>query len=161
MSLLIRPEPFTREVDRLFDRLFDAPASGQRWMPAMDLIEVEDQYLLKADLPGMSEEHVSIEVDHGVLTVSGERRAEHEQREKGWHRIERSFGQFQRQLTLPDGIDADAVSAEFDRGVLTVRIPKPERVKPRRIEIGHAGNGDGRRAVGGNSEAVEGTAEEK
>ena len=154
MTLLIRPEPFTREVDRLFDRLFDAPAAGQRWAPAMDLIEVEDHYLLKADLPGMSEDDVSIEVDQGVLTVAGERRAEHEQREKGWHRIERSFGQFQRQLTLPDGIDADAVSAEFDRGVLTVRIPKPERVKPRRISIGHGASGNGQRAV-------EGTAEEK
>jgi len=155
MSLLIRPEPFTREVDRLFDRLFDPPASGQRWMPAMDLIEVEDHYLLKADLPGMAEENVSIEVDQGVLTVSGERTAEHEQREKGWHRIERSFGQFQRQLTLPDGIDPDAVTAEFDRGVLTVRIPKPERVKPRRISIGASTNGSS------GQKAVEGTAQEK
>ena len=161
MSLLIRPEPFTREVDRLFDRLFDAPAAGQRWMPAMDLIEVEDHYLLKADLPGLSEEDVSIEVDQGVLTVAGERKAEHEQREKGWHRIERSFGSFQRQLTLPEGVDPDAVSADFDRGVLTVRIPKPERVKPRRITIGHGANGNGQTAMNGGSEAVEGTAEEK
>ena len=152
MSLLIRPEPFTREVDRLFSGLFDAPAA-QRWVPAMDLTEAEDHYVLKADLPGLSEEDVSIEVDQGVLTVAGERRAEHEQREKGWHRIERSFGRFQRQLTLPEGVDPDTVSADFDRGVLTVRIPKPERVKPRRIAIGGT-NGNGR-------PAVEGTAEEK
>ena len=155
MTLLIRPEPFTREVDRLFDRLFDSSAAAQRWAPPMDLTEADDHYVLKADLPGMSEEEVSIEVDHGVLTLAGERRAEHERNEKGWHRIERSFGRFQRQLTLPDGVDADAVTAEFDKGVLAVRIPKPERVKPRRIAIGHSnGNGSGHRLM-------EGTAEEK
>ncbi len=151
MSLLIKPEPFSRDMDRLFDRLFDAPAGAQRWVPAMDLTEAEDHYLLKADLPGMTEEDISIEVEHGVLTVSGERQAEHERSEKGWHRIERSFGRFSRTLTLPEGLDADAVSAEFDRGVLSVRIPKPEQVKPRRISIG-----------GGNHKpTVEGTAEEK
>lgn len=153
MSLLIRPEPFTRDVDRLFDRLFDAGAASQRWAPAMDLTEAEDHYLLKADLPGLSEEDVSIEVENGVLTVSGERQAEHERNEKGWHRIERSFGRFSRTLTMPDGIDPDAVSAEFDRGVLSVRIPKPEQVKPRRIQIGTGSNGK--------PAAVEGTAEEK
>jgi HSP20 family protein len=151
MSLLIRPEPFTRDVDRLFDRLFDVGAASQRWAPAMDLTEAEDHYLLKADLPGLSEDDVSIEVENGVLTISGEREAEHERNEKGWHRIERSFGRFSRTLTLPEGLDPDGVTAEFDRGVLSVRIPKPEQVKPRRIEIG-SGNG---------KPAVEGTAEEK
>jgi len=155
MTLLVRPEPFTREVDRLFDRIFDGQGAAQRWAPPMDLTEAEDHYVLKADLPGMSEEDVSIEVDGGVLTLSGERKAEHVQREKGWHRIERSFGRFQRQLTLPDGVDAESVSAEFDRGVLSVRIPKPERVKPHRIAIGQ-GSSDG-----SSQPAVEGTAEEK
>ncbi len=83
--------------------------------------------------------------------MSGAR--EHEQHEKGWHRIERAFGSFQRQLTLPEGVDADAVTAEFDRGVLTVRVPKPERVKPRRIAIAGVNGAD--------KQAVEGTAEEK
>jgi len=159
MSLLIKPEPFSREFDRFFDRLFDAPAA-QRWSPAMDLTEAEDHFLLKADLPGMSEQDVTIEVDGGVLTVSGERHADHEQRERGWHRIERSFGRFQRQLTLPEGVDADAVSAEFDSGVLSVRIPKPERVQPRRIAI--AGSGKDSAAVGdGQQPAVEGSAAER
>ena len=151
MSLLIRPEPFSRDVDRLFDRLFDVQCGAQRWAPPMDLTEAEDHYVLKADLPGLSDEDVSIEVENGVLTVAGERKAEHERREKGWHRIERSFGRFQRQLTLPEGVDADAVTAEFDRGVLVVRIPKPEQVKPRRVSIG----------VGNGQPAVEGTAEER
>jgi HSP20 family protein len=152
MSLLLRPEPFSRDMDRLFDRLFDTPASAQRWAPAMDLTEAEDHYLLKADLPGLSEDDVSIEVENGVLTISGERKAEHEEDEKGWHRIERSYGSFSRTLTLPEGVDADAVTAEFDRGVLHVRIPKPEEVKPRRIEV---------KASNGKAPALEGTAEEK
>jgi HSP20 family protein len=161
MTLLIRPEPFTREVDRLLDRVFDTQAGPQRWAPPMDLTESEDHYLLRADLPGMSEDEVSIEVDNGVLTVAGERRAEHAEREKGWHRIERSFGRFQRQLTLPDGVDAEALTAEFDRGVLSVRIPKPQRVRPHRIAIGKAGSNGGPAAVEGASDDVEGTAEEK
>ena len=150
MSLLIKPEPFSREVDRLFDRLFDTPAGAQRWAPPMDLVEAEDHYVLKADLPGVSEEDVAIEVENGVLTLTGERKAEHERSERGFYRIERAFGRFQRQLTMPEGIDTDAVTAEFDKGVLSVRIPKPEKVKPRRIAIG-----------GGEQAAVEGTATEK
>jgi len=142
MSLVIKPQPLSTEFDRLFGRMFDAPVA-QRWVPAMDLTEAEDHYLLKADLPGLSEEDISIEVEHGQLTVSGEREAEHERSEEGWHRIERSFGKFSRTLTLPEGVDADAVTAEFDKGVLNVRIPKPEQVKPRRIEV-KAANGDGK-----------------
>ena len=150
MSLLIKPEPFSREVDRLFDRLFDTPSAAQRWAPAMDLVEAEDHYLLKADLPGVSQEDVAIEVENGVLTLSGERKAEHERSERGFYRIERAFGRFQRQLTLPEGIDPGAVTADFDKGVLSVRIPKPEKVKPQRIAIG-----------GTTQPAVEGTATEK
>jgi HSP20 family protein len=151
MSLLIKPEPFSREVDRLFDRLFDAPAQAQRWAPAMDLMEAEDHYVLKADLPGVSEEDVAIEVENGLLTISGERKSEHERSEKGFYRVERAFGRFQRQMTLPEGIDPDGVVADFDRGVLSVHIPKPEQVKPRRITIG----------AGKSQPAMEGTATEK
>jgi HSP20 family protein len=156
MALLMKPEPFTREVDRLFDAFFGAggESAGRRWVPPMDLVEAEDHFVLKADLPGLSEEDVSIEIQDGTLKISGERKAEHESREKGWYRIERSFGGFSRTLTLPDGVDAEAVSAEFDRGVLEVRIPKPEERKPRRVEI-KAG------AANGHPTAVEGTAEEK
>ena len=155
MNLLVKPEPFAQEFDRLFTRLFDQPVSSpQRWVPAMDLTEAEDHFILKADLPGLSDEDVSIEVQDDTLTISGERQAEHVQREKGWHRIERSFGRFSRALTLPDGVDPEGVTAEFDRGVLTVRIPKPEERQPRRISIG-VGRGNGQQP------AVEGSAEEK
>ncbi len=140
MALLMKPEPFSTEFTRLFNTLFDQDQS-QRWMPAMDLVEAEDHFLLRADLPGLGEDDVSIEVNDNALTVSGERRAEHDQRERGWYRLERQFGKFSRSLTLPEGIDADAVSAAFTNGVLEVRIPKPEQRKPRRISIKAANGG--------------------
>ena len=128
------------EMNRLFNTVFDTPSNGpgavmRRWMPAMDLVESGDHFVLRADLPGMGEDDVSIEFEDGTLTISGERKAEHEEQEEGFHRVERSFGAFSRSLTLPQGIDPDAVTAGFDRGVLEVRIPKPEQRKPRRIEI--------------------------
>lgn len=155
MTLLMKPEPFSAEMNRLFSTLFtDADERSQRWMPAMDLVEAEDHFVLKADLPGLTEEDVAIEIQDNALTISGERRAEHEQHERGWYRVERSFGRFSRSLTLPEGIDAEAVSASFDKGVLSVRIPKPEQRKPRRVEITPgAGNGS--------EPAVEGTASER
>jgi HSP20 family protein len=129
------------EMNRLFNTVFDSPSGSsgnvlRRWMPAMDLVESDDHFVLRADLPGMSEDDVSIEFEDGTLTISGERKSEHEEREGGFHRVERAFGAFSRSLTLPQGVDADAVTANFDRGVLEVRIPKPEQRKPRRITIG-------------------------
>ena len=138
MALLIKPEPFSSEVNRLFDNLFQHASTGtQRWAPAMDLVEAEDHFVLKADLPGLGDDDVTIEVQDGTLTLSGERKSEHETREKGWYRLERSFGRFSRSLTLPEGVDADKIEASFDKGVLEVRIPKPEERKPRRISIGN------------------------
>ena len=130
------------EMNRLFNTAFDPGSSGpalRRWVPAMDLVESGDEFVLRADLPGMSEEDIQIELEDGALTVSGERKAEHETHEEGFHRVERSFGAFSRSLTLPKGVDADAVSARFDRGVLEIHIPKPEQRKPRRISIANGG----------------------
>jgi HSP20 family protein len=132
----MKPQPFTRDVDRLFDAFFGADRDqSRRWVPPVDLVEAEDHFVLKADLPGLTEQDVSIEVQDGTLTISGERQAEHESNERGWYRIERSFGSFSRSLTLPDGVNADAITARFDNGVLEVSIPKPEERKPRRVEI--------------------------
>lgn len=139
------------EVNRLFDSFFGGSRSGEgparRWVPAMDLAETKDEFVLTADLPGMSEDDVSIEIKEGALTVSGERRESHEEKEKGYHRVERSFGSFSRSLTLPEGVEASDVAATFDRGVLEIHIPKPEERKPHRVEIG--------------SGTVEGTGSEK
>src|ERR671926_1022727 len=144
---LIRWEParevnsLQSEMNRLFNTFFgDAPAGEggnfRRWVPAMDLVETEDHFVLRADLPGLTEDDVKIEFDDGTLTVSGERKAEHESKNEGYYRVERAFGSFSRSLTLPQGIDPEAVTASFNNGVLEVRIPKPEQRKPRRIEIG-------------------------
>jgi HSP20 family protein len=118
-----------------------------RWAPAMDLVETEDAFVLKADLPGLSEDDISLELQDSVLTLSGERRFEHEVKRDGYHRIERGSGSFARSLTLPDGVDPDAIAASFDRGVLEIRIPKPEAKKPRRLQI----------AVGDSRPAIEGS----
>ena len=148
---LVRWEPvrelssLQNEMNRLFNAFFETPATGggggnggtmRRWLPAMDLVETDEHFVLRADLPGLTENDVNIELEDNVLTVSGERKTEQEDKREGFYRVERSFGQFRRSLTLPEGVDAEGISANFDKGVLEVRIPKPEERKPRRIEIG-------------------------
>ena len=154
---IVRWDP-VRELDSLqsdMNRLFDGFFSGRtangsargRWIPAMDLAETEGHLVLRADLPGLTEDDVDIEIKDGVLTVTGERKAEHEENSESYYRVERAFGSFSRSLSLPQGIDASAVSANFDRGVLEVRIPKPEERKATMVEIG--------------TDSVEGSGEEK
>jgi HSP20 family protein len=127
------------EINRLFNTLFDSPtpAAGvaRRWVPAMDLVENEHDFVLRADLPGIDQQDVKIELQDNVLTISGERKAEHEERKQGYYRLERSSGSFSRTLTLPDGVDPSAVTASFDKGVLEVHVPKPEARKPHKVEI--------------------------
>jgi HSP20 family protein len=145
---LVRWEPvreinsLQQEMNRLFSTFFDTPTSGngsaantRRWIPAMDLVETEDHYVLTADLPGLSESDINLEFEGDVLTLSGERKAEQTERKEGFYRLERSTGAFSRSLTLPEGVEPDAVTATFDKGVLEVRIPKPEQRKPRKVAI--------------------------
>jgi HSP20 family protein len=144
---LIRWEPVAElnsiqnEMNRLFNTFFEQPAPGRgnggarRWMPAMDLVETADHYVLRADLPGLSDEDVNVQLEDNMLTISGERKAEHESNQEGYYRLERAFGAFSRSLTLPDGVEPDGVQAHFDRGVLEIRIPKPAQKKPRQVQI--------------------------
>jgi HSP20 family protein len=162
---LIRWEPareinsLQQEMNRLFSSFFDTPPAGaggnggnpRRWIPAMDLVETDDHFVLRADLPGMSEGDVDLSLEDNVLTLSGERRSEHEQGGEGFYRLERATGAFSRSLTLPEGVDGDAISARFDNGVLEVRIPKPEQRKPRKLQI----------SVGDQPAAIEGRAAEQ
>ena len=157
---LIRWEPtrelasLQTEMNRLFGNFFE-PTTGsnggnrvfRRWSPAMDVVETDDHYVLRADLPGLSEGDVKIEVEDNVLTVSGERKSNHEETKQGYYRVERSYGHFSRTLTLPEGVDADSINATFDRGVLEVKVPKPEQRKPRKVEI----------SVGASQPAIEAT----
>jgi HSP20 family protein len=154
---LVRWEPMRElnalqgEMNRLFNSFFDEGTESRRWAPAVDLLEREDSLVLKADLPGLTDDDVQIELRDNVLTIAGERKAEHEDQQNGYYRVERSFGRFSRSLQLPEGVDADRISAQFTNGVLEVTIPKPEQRKPRRIEI----------AAESSNGTVEGTATEK
>jgi HSP20 family protein len=155
---LIRWEPvrelgtIQNEMNRLFNSFFDTPTPStggafRRWIPAMDLVETEDSFVLTADLPGLSEADVNIEVEDNVLTVSGERKSEHEDRKGGYYRVERSYGSFRRSLTLPEGVDPEAVKATFDKGVLEVTVPKPAQQTPRKVQISVGGKSAGEQAA--------------
>jgi HSP20 family protein len=129
-----------REMNRLFGTVFDSQTGRngsagalRRWVPAIDLVEEGDQYVLRADLPGVREQDVKVEVDDNVLTVSGERRSEHEQRKQGYYRVERASGNFSRSLVLPEGVDPHGVHARFENGVLEVTVPKPQQRTPHRV----------------------------
>jgi HSP20 family protein len=144
---LVRWEPvrelnsLQHEMNRLFSTFFDTPTpgnggtAGRRWIPAMDLVETKDHYVLTADLPGMGEGDINLEFEGDVLTLSGERKIEHADSKDGFYRLERAAGAFSRSLTLPEGVDPEAVTARFDKGVLEVRIPKPEQRKPKKVAI--------------------------
>src|ERR1700758_1460037 len=145
---LIRWEPVAElntiqnEMNRLFNTFFDQPGQTgrgngpmRRWLPPMDLIETPDHYVRRADLPGLSDGDVNVQLEANVLTISGERKAEHEDQQDGYYRLERAFGAFSRSLTLPDGVDPDGIQANFDRGVLEIRVPKPEQKKPKTVQI--------------------------
>src|SRR3954471_15354386 len=143
---LVRWEPVRElnslqsEMNRLFNTFFDNPtgANGgglRRWIPPMDLVETEEHFVLKADLPGLDAGDVNIEVEDNVLTVSGDRKVEHETKREGFYRLERASGEFRRSLTLPAGVKLEDIAASFDKGVLEIRIPKPEQRKPRKVEI--------------------------
>src|SRR5246127_2012692 len=145
---LIRWEPVAElntiqnEMNRLFNTYFEQPNQTgrcgrmtRRWLPPMDPVETADHYVLRADLPGLSDGDVNVQLEDNVLTISGERKAEHEDQQEGYYRLERAFGAFGRTLTLPDGVDPDGIQAHFDRGVLEIRIPKPEQKKPKTVQI--------------------------
>jgi HSP20 family protein len=145
---LIRWEPVAElntiqtEMNRLFNTFFEQPSqsdrassTSRRWLPAMDLIETADQYVLRADLPGLKDGDVNVQFEDNVLTISGERKYEDQGQPQGYHRLERGFGNFSRSLTLPAGVDPDSIQAHFDHGVLEINIPKPEQKKPRTVQI--------------------------
>jgi HSP20 family protein len=158
---VIRWEPATEintnqnEKNRLFNTFFDQPnqtgrgnGMTRRWLPPMDLVESAEHYVLRADLPGLSDGDVNVQLEDNVLTISGERKAEQEQQLAGYYRLERAFGVFSRSLTLPDGVDPEGVQAHFNHGMLEIRIPKPEQKKPKTVQIS-LGAGPGAKAIEG------------
>ena len=105
------------------------------WSPSVDISEDDKEYAVKAELPEVKKEDVKVNVENGVLTITGERKFEQEEKGKKYHRIERAYGNFTRSFALPEAVKADKVSAEFKDGVLHVRLPKDESAKPKSVEI--------------------------
>lgn len=124
---------------RLFEdtvnRLLDNTATGRPWVPPVDIFETENEWVLKADLPDVKMENVNIQIENGTLTLQGDRKFEQEQKGKGYHRVERSYGSFARYFTLPETVDSEKVHADYANGVLTVTLPKKEVAKPRSIKV--------------------------
>jgi HSP20 family protein len=143
---IIRWSPFREyeDIQTRLDRLFNERTSRREgdetlfradWMPAVDVQETEQEFLIKADLPEVKKEDVKVTVHEGVMTIEGERKLEKEEKGKKFHRIEREYGRFVRKFTLPDGADEAKVAAEFKDGVLNVRVPKSAIARPKTVEV--------------------------
>jgi HSP20 family protein len=140
-----RWEPFRNvndiqgEVNRLFDSFFGRPASvtaGERmWAPLTDMYETKDDLIVAFELPGVSEKDVNVSITGDMLTVRGERRFDHGDKDSGFHRLERVYGKFERSMALPIAVQSDKVKATYRDGVLEIRLPKVEAVKPKEIKI--------------------------
>jgi HSP20 family protein len=105
------------------------------WTPAVDIAEQENEYLVKMELPGVNKEDVKISLESNILTIRGEKKQEKEEKNKSLHRVERSYGSFQRSFTLPTSVKNDKIDAFFEDGVLSVTLPKMEEAKPKQIEV--------------------------
>jgi len=150
MNALTKWDPFkdwdpVRELDEFQNRLTSffgqTPVWRGRegnfasWAPAVDIIEDEKEFLVKADLPEVKREDLHINVENGMLVIHGERKFEREDKKKRYHRTERSFGSFTRSFSLPEGADSTKIRAEIKDGLLQVHIPKSEMAKPKQIEV--------------------------
>jgi len=141
---IIRWDPW-REIEDMFDRYTRAggvPAYGGQelartgdWTPRVDIAETEKAFVIKAEVPEVKKEDVSITVNNGILSIRGERKQEKEESGKTFHRVERCYGAFTRSFTLPENVDEKNIKATFKDGMLSLEIPKTEKAKPKAIEV--------------------------
>lgn len=129
-----------REINRMFDDFFQSDRDessllAPNWKPAVDIVEEDNAYVAKVELPGVSKEDVKISMQDNVLTIRGEKKAEKKAREGNMHRIERYSGSFQRSFSLPNSVKNDRIEAEFKDGILTITMPKAEEAKAKEIEV--------------------------
>lgn len=142
---LVRYEPWNllNQLQGEMSRMFDAnrfgddgsPLATSDWVPAVDIKEEDDRYIIHADVPGVEAKDIEVNMEDGILSIRGERKYENEEEREGYKRIERVRGNFYRRFSLPDGADADAISAKTKDGVLEIVIPKQTKVMPKRIEV--------------------------
>jgi HSP20 family protein len=126
------------ELNRLFGRTYagtEAGSSTGAWVPALDIFETKDKYVVNVELPGVSPDSVDVSVEDSTLSIKGERGFYPNVPEEAFHRVERRFGPFARSLSLPPTASADGIEATFDKGVLTIQVPKAEEAKPKKISI--------------------------
>ena len=145
MANLIRFSPSTefrrlqREIDRIFDGYWPTRENGDTeaavWSPRIDLSETEDAYVVRVDVPGVSKDDLEINFHDGTLSVSGNRKSFEKEEQENYLRVERAFGHFYRSFALPASVISDNISANYEDGVLTVRVPKAEESRPRRIQV--------------------------
>ena len=123
-------------MDRLWARMTaeDETALAD-WSPTSDIVEMKDEIVIKAELPGIEEKDVDVEIENGILTIKGERKAEKETEEKGFRRVERAYGTFLRTFALPPNVEPEKIAASFTNGLLEVHLPKKEEAKPRAIKV--------------------------
>lgn len=137
-DLVSTQDRFNRLFNDTFSRVFgegEGEAGVQTWNPAVDIIENEQNLVLKAELPGVNPKDIEVRVEDGTLYLKGERKLEKEAREENYHRIERSYGSFTRSFTLPASVNTDQVQANYKDGVLTLTLPKREEAKPKTIKV--------------------------
>ena len=135
--MLAKVDPFRdlRTIEDEFDRLIGRAYSRDTWVPALDVKEASDRFEVTVDLPGLDPKDVNVTYEDGMLTVSGKRQFQEEEKGDTWHRIERGFGTFARSIRLPQTADPERIEASFDKGVLRISVPKSEQAKPRTIEV--------------------------
>jgi HSP20 family protein len=121
---------FEDSVNRLF-----AEPNTRPWIPPVDIRETENELVVKADIPDLKFEDIDVRMENGTLTLRGERKFEQNKEEGGWHRVERSYGTFERVFTLPDSVDPEGVKADYKNGTLTIILPKKEIAKPRQVKV--------------------------
>ena len=132
---------FDREINTMFDKFVrggtvdDGSFAISHWMPAVDVAEREEEYQVKVELPGVNKDDVKITMQENVLTIRGEKKQENETKNSEYHRVERSYGSFQRSFTLPTSVKHDKIEASYTDGILTVTLPKAEEAKPKQIDV--------------------------
>ena len=124
------------EIDRLNHMLTDFYGAGRSWMPAVDIFETpEHEFVVKAELPDVKREDITVTFENGVLTLTGERKTEFDATQGTYHRSEIAYGRFSRSFTLPATVDANRINAAYRDGVLTIRVPQREEARPRQISV--------------------------
>ncbi len=129
-----------KEINRMFENFFrgdrdDLDLMATSWRPAVDIVENDDDYVAKVEIPGVKKEDVKITMENNILTIRGEKAQEKKEKDSNYHRVERYYGSFRRSFELPGSVKSDKIDVEYKDGILTIRMPKEETAKTKQIEV--------------------------